>query len=269
MSLGAAGGVAPYRWSIAGGAFPAGLALSSGGKTTGTPTSAATFSFVVRLNDAAGGAAGVSRTITVVPHLSLKGLCTNFCDVEQGCATVCGGFGSQSGGFGPYRYRIVAGAVPKAMGLNGLSLTGTFQLPAACGANCGSGPIDLTVAVTDALGASGRVHALFDVFPHIALATNKATCTQSSAGCSVRIAYSGGTLGGTPTVTVGPFLGNSGNPPPPTGYTANATGGFFTFFAGGQSGSYTATVTIVLSDQSLCGPGSARCSTSVTISIQL
>jgi hypothetical protein len=77
------------------------MALSSGGSTTGTPTATGNFSFVVRVGDAAGGAAGAPRTITVVPHLKVNGRCTNYCDVESGCATVCGGFGSQSGGLAP------------------------------------------------------------------------------------------------------------------------------------------------------------------------
>ena len=65
VALGAAGGVKPYKWSISSGALPPGLTLSSGGSTTGKPTTVGTFSFVVRVDDSVGGAAGVSRSIFV------------------------------------------------------------------------------------------------------------------------------------------------------------------------------------------------------------
>jgi hypothetical protein len=69
VSAGAAGGVKPYKWSISSGALPSGLALSNGGSTTGKPTAPGTFSFVIRVDDSAGGAAGVSRSILVFRQL--------------------------------------------------------------------------------------------------------------------------------------------------------------------------------------------------------
>jgi hypothetical protein len=65
VTLVAAGGVKPYKWSISSGALPSGLTLSTGGKTSGKPTSPGNFSFVVRVDDSAGGAAGVPSTIFV------------------------------------------------------------------------------------------------------------------------------------------------------------------------------------------------------------
>jgi len=69
VTAGAAGGVKPYKWSISSGGLPSGLALSSAGKTTGKPTAAGTFSFVIRVDDSAGGAAGVTRSILVFRQL--------------------------------------------------------------------------------------------------------------------------------------------------------------------------------------------------------
>jgi hypothetical protein len=68
--LGAAGGVKPYKWSISSGALPPGLTLLSGGSTTGKPTTVGTFSFVVRVDDSAGAAAGVSRSILVFRQIA-------------------------------------------------------------------------------------------------------------------------------------------------------------------------------------------------------
>ncbi len=45
------GGITPYTWTIASGSLPAGLALSSGGVISGTPTSAGTSSFTVSVSD--------------------------------------------------------------------------------------------------------------------------------------------------------------------------------------------------------------------------
>lgn len=66
----AAGGVKPYKWSISGGALPPGVALSSSGKATGKPTASGTFSFVVRVDDSAGGAAGAPSSILVFRQLA-------------------------------------------------------------------------------------------------------------------------------------------------------------------------------------------------------
>lgn len=70
VTLGAAGGVKPYKWSISSGALPLGLTLSTGGNTTGTPTAIGNFSFVARVDDSAGAAAGVSRSILVFRQIA-------------------------------------------------------------------------------------------------------------------------------------------------------------------------------------------------------
>jgi hypothetical protein len=49
--LSASGGTAPYSWSISSGALPAGLTLASSGQITGTPTTAGSFSFTVKVAD--------------------------------------------------------------------------------------------------------------------------------------------------------------------------------------------------------------------------
>jgi hypothetical protein len=68
----AAGGVKPYKWSISGGALPPGVTLSSSGKATGKPTTTGTFSFVVRVDDSAGGAAGAPSSILVFRQLAFS-----------------------------------------------------------------------------------------------------------------------------------------------------------------------------------------------------
>jgi hypothetical protein len=54
-NLFADGGVAPYSWSLVAGQLPPGLSLTeSPGRITGTPTTAGTFTFTVRVTDELG-----------------------------------------------------------------------------------------------------------------------------------------------------------------------------------------------------------------------
>ena len=50
-ALAAAGGTAPYSWSVSAGALPGGLALSSVGMLSGAPTATGTFSFTAKTAD--------------------------------------------------------------------------------------------------------------------------------------------------------------------------------------------------------------------------
>jgi large repetitive protein len=61
------GGVAPFAASIAAGHLPSGLKLSSSPpiSITGTPTTAGTFSFTVRVTDSSGAQATKQGTITI------------------------------------------------------------------------------------------------------------------------------------------------------------------------------------------------------------
>ena len=66
-TLAATGGTGLTKWSVTGGALPAGLALSAGGVLTGTPTTAGAFAFTVQASDSgwAGNTAAQALTITV------------------------------------------------------------------------------------------------------------------------------------------------------------------------------------------------------------
>ena len=67
QTLQATGGVPPYTWSIASGGLGTGLNLSATGTISGTPTSAGTSVFAVRVTDAAGQSATRTLAITVKP----------------------------------------------------------------------------------------------------------------------------------------------------------------------------------------------------------
>ncbi len=64
--LAATGGATPYTWSLASGTLPAGLSLNgTTGVISGTPTTAGTSSFTVRVTDSAAATATRALTLTV------------------------------------------------------------------------------------------------------------------------------------------------------------------------------------------------------------
>jgi hypothetical protein len=110
VTAGAAGGVKPYKWSIGSGALPPGLALSkAGGSTTGKPTAPGTFSFVIRVDDSAGGAAGVPRSIFVFRQIA-------FVDTSAICSsprtTACKATLRYKGGVGGVVAAHITGIAP-------------------------------------------------------------------------------------------------------------------------------------------------------------
>ena len=65
-TLTAAGGATPYTWSVSAGTLPAGLTLTaSTGVLAGTPTTAGTFSFTVKVTDASSQTATKATSITI------------------------------------------------------------------------------------------------------------------------------------------------------------------------------------------------------------
>lgn len=73
-TYGAANGVPGYTFSVAAGAFPAGVSFSSAGVASGTPSAAGTSSPTVRVTDAAGGTDTVADSIQInaYPTLTLN-----------------------------------------------------------------------------------------------------------------------------------------------------------------------------------------------------
>jgi hypothetical protein len=69
QTLVASGGSAPYTWTISAGTLPAGLSMSTAGVITGTPTTANTYSFTARVQDAVAAfdTQALSIVISAVP----------------------------------------------------------------------------------------------------------------------------------------------------------------------------------------------------------
>ena len=275
-TLGAAGGKTPYKWSISDGSILPGQSLSPDGSVSGTPTASGVFNFTVQVAEAAGGTMTTSSAITIRAALaaSLLPACAQHCSVEQGCANACGNFGMLSGGSPPFTYSLVPGGfVPAGVTLNELSLAGTFTAQAKFW--------QFTVTVTDALGATASISPTFYVFPHISLAGGAIPappttfCFWTGAGCTAQFPYTGGA--GTPTFKITSFTYSPPCPvppgtcqPPPTP-NVSVGGGYVTVSVPqrvGTTSGYKGTLTIALTDQSLCAPGPVNCSSApATITI--
>jgi hypothetical protein len=117
-SLSASPGVAPYSWTRASGLLPPGLALSSVGVISGTPTAAGTYSIVVRVTDSNAPPTTATKTFAIAvlpgfgiitPSLPAGRLGTPY------SRTLIG-----AGGTLPYKWKKI-GKLPKGLKLNAKS----------------------------------------------------------------------------------------------------------------------------------------------------
>jgi hypothetical protein len=252
VKLSATRGVAPYTWSVSVGALPGGLALSTDGIVSGTPTQNGYFTFSVQVFDAGSNdTAGLPANIPIVPRLtaSLVPACATECTVELGCVTVCGTFGQVSGGVAPLTYTLTNGGLPSGTSLSGLALKGTFTgLP---------GRLQFTVQVTDGFGATTTISPRYNLLPHISFARATVTCPYNGCGGPVTLPYQGGS--GTAGVAVTSWVVTCDYPPcgPQPTPPVSATGGYLSITvppSHGGSG-YRALLQLLLTDKSLCGAG--------------
>lgn len=142
FTLGAQNGTAPYVFSLAGGALPAGLSLSSTGILTGTPTpnSAGTASFTVRAVDRGNLTAQRDFTLRIRPILTL------ITDSLPG-GSVGAPYNVQvnaDGGFPPYTFALATGTLPAGLALSTTgAITGTPTVAGMAG---------ISIRVTDSRG---------------------------------------------------------------------------------------------------------------------
>ncbi|HXN91215.1 MAG TPA: putative Ig domain-containing protein [Candidatus Sulfotelmatobacter sp.] len=204
VALSATGGVAPYRWTVSAGSLPAGLTVGPDGSVSGNPTGAGSYAFTIQVADAGDSTATINGTIGIAAPVTatLLPACAQYCNVELGCVTVCGNFGTLSGRVAPYSYALTQGPLPAGTSLSALSLTGTFVGL--------SGYLKFSVQVTDGLGATSSISPTFWMYQHISL-SNAVCYGNFGTGCTVQIPISGGVPGGTPSVSL---LANATYNPP-------------------------------------------------------
>jgi hypothetical protein len=224
QSLAASAGVAPYTWSLAGGAWPPGLSLSAAGVVSGSPTAAGTFAFVAKVADTLGATASrqftlvvaIGLTIATPPTLPVATVGIPYTVLLQA-----------SGGGAPYTWKDTAGSPPAgvSVGING-NLSGT---PTATGSS------SFTVQVTDSLGHQASAQLSLTVARALSITTN------TLSGATVGSAYSQplAATGGTP-----PYTWSLSNGSLPGGLTLSAAGSI----TGTASAAGTFTFTVKVTD---------------------
>ena len=218
QSLFAAGGTAPYAWSLTAGALPNGLTLSAVGVVSGSPTQTGTFNFTAKVTDGAGTM--LSRAFSVKIN-TVTGL-----GYTTGATLPGGNVGeaysrgvAATGGTAPYTHAVTAGSPPAGLSLasNGL-VSGT---PTTAQTST------FTATVTDSVGAT---------------ASRNFTITIDSAGPSITTTtLPNGTLATAYSQALG---ATDGTPPYTWTVFSGALPGGLTLSSGGHvSGTPTASGT--------------------------
>jgi len=144
QTLAASGGKTPYTWARSAGTLPTGLSISTSGVISGTPSAAGTFSFTVRVTDAAATAVTKSLSITVTTGTAPLSISTS--SLPGGTAgTAYSQTLAASGGTAPYRWSY-SGTLPP-----GVAVT---SAGAVTGTPTTAGTYSFTVLVSDAKSAT-------------------------------------------------------------------------------------------------------------------
>ncbi|MGA9353895.1 MAG: Ig domain-containing protein [Terriglobales bacterium] len=187
-TLGATGGITPYTWSISVGSLPAGLTLNaSAGQISGTPTTAGTSNFTLKVTDsetptAHTATAALSISISSMPlQITTSSLPTGVLNYAYSAMLTAGG------GIQPYSWSITNGNLP-----TGLTLTlATGQIS---GTPTAQGTFNFTAKVTDSSSPNQSVSANLSITINGALAITTTTLPSGSEGSSysATVAASGG-----------------------------------------------------------------------------
>jgi len=167
------GGAAPYTWALISGQLPPGLTLQTDSccgprfgndELAGTPTTAGTYTFTMRVSDYDGQQASQQFSLTIDPMppllLSGTGPCCNAGTV--GAAYPAIAFGA-TGGETPYTFSVAAGQVPPGLSFSSGN-PGTYNYNVLSGTPTKAGTFAFTMKVTDSLGdtASQRFSITID-----------------------------------------------------------------------------------------------------------
>ncbi len=138
------GGTAPLSYAITADTLPAGLSISSAGLIFGTPTTAGSSTFTVKVTDADGATSARQFTVVVAapPTLTYSSPLTTAIVGDPYSKTL-----TRSGGTGPFTFSISTGTLPAGLTLNTTTgvLSGTPTTP---------GDYAFTARVVDAFGMS-------------------------------------------------------------------------------------------------------------------
>ena len=228
-TLAASGGTSPYTWSITAGSLPAGLALSSSGVISGTPTGAGTSTFTVQVKDSESTPAVASKQFS----LTIQGVVTiTTSSLPNGTAGVAySATLAATGGVTPYTWSITSGSLPAGLALDAGS--GTIS-----GTPTASGSFPITVQAQDSETPPAKATAQLT----LTIAKGTVTITTTSlpngvvnAPYNATLTASGGVAPYTWTVTQGSL---------PAGLSLSSSG----VISGTPTGTGTSNFTVQVAD---------------------
>jgi hypothetical protein len=233
-TLTATGGATPYSWTISSGSLPAGLSLTaSTGAISGTPTTANTYSFTVKVTDANSNTATKSLSITIAaaaqpPTITTTSLPSGTVGVAYSGTLVA------TGGATPYSWTISSGSLPA-----GLSLTASTG--AISGTPTTANTYSFTVKVTDANSNTATKSLSITISATVqppTIITSSLPAGETNTSYSSSLSASGGVLPYTWSITTGSL---------PAGLTLSASAGTIT---GVPTATGTSTFTVQVADSS-------------------
>jgi hypothetical protein len=128
----AIGGCTPYKWAIASGTLPAGISAKASSSTTslgltGTPTTAAVYSFTAKVTGCGGHVSEVSYKVAI--QATTAGVAINTTNLPNGIVgSAYSGAVKASGGCTPYRWSVVSGALPAGVTAKASSTTTSLDV---------------------------------------------------------------------------------------------------------------------------------------------
>ena len=186
------GGTSPFTWSVSSGSLPPGIALgASTGLLSGTPTTAGTYSFTVKVTDASGLTSTEAATVTIIPGPSM-----NFAAPPGGWTnTVYGYTLTETGGTSPYTWSVTSGSLPP-----GISLAPDGNLS---GTPTATGSYSFTVKVTDANNQSATQATSISVSAGVSTTFAAPPASVVGSDYSYTLTATGGTTPYTWSVNAG------------------------------------------------------------------
>src|SRR5215472_5616786 len=189
-SLAASGGKAPYSWSLSSGSLPAGLTLGSSGQISGTPTTAGTSSFTVKVNDSSSPAQSATANLNITVTTSVTPIQITTSSLAAGqTSTAYSALLAASGGQTPYSWSLSSGSLPA-----GLTLGSSGQIS---GTPTTAGTSSFTVKVTDSSSTAQSATANLSItistsVTAVRVTTSTLAAGQTSTAYSASLAASGG-----------------------------------------------------------------------------
>ncbi|WP_267555766.1 putative Ig domain-containing protein, partial [Rhizobium rhizogenes] len=229
----ASGGTSPYSYAITAGSLPAGLALSSAGVISGTPTGGGTYNFTLTATDSSTGT-GAPFAVAKAYSITIAAPTIAITPATLTAATVATAYTqtiTASGGTSTYAYAVTAGALPA-----GLTLSSSGDLS---GTATEAGTFNFTVTATDSSTGSGpftgsRAYSLNVNAPILSLDPASLPAGAIGAAYSETTTASGGTSPYSYAITAGSL---------PAGLTLSSAGVISGTPTGGGTYNFTLTAT--------------------------